>query len=222
MFTSASIVKRPILPRFRSLTRGCATPSSSAASTCVRSAITSRSFRMSWARTFRFAASDSENPRSAKTLPAARVMCAIPLEVAIGWPLRRGEARRLGTADFAVRFWRVLVLIVLAPPSRPDDIVALQDQCLVGGLLRLLLEGVQDIDLPGELRHDEHAMLNASVNPYLNRSRTHNTHRLPVIRITSFLKLAELKASFSPRLVRKGSDILESGATPRDGFDRWL
>jgi hypothetical protein len=109
--------------------------------------------------------------------------------------------------------------------SLPNHDLTISLSCKIdvssGSLLRLLLEGVQHIDPLRELRHHEHAVRNARVNPYFNRSGTNDGHRFPVIRISSFLKLAKLESSLSARLVGKGPDIVEGGATPSDGFVQW-
>lgn len=76
MSTRVSILKRSILPRTRSLMRGCVTPNSLAASAWVRPRL-SISFRiaiMSEERILRRSASSSSNPRSAKTFPLERVI----------------------------------------------------------------------------------------------------------------------------------------------------
>src|SRR5438477_578732 len=71
MLTSVSTLKRLILPRTRSLIRGCVTPKSLAAWACVRFPPS----RIRWssiirsARSLRFSASSGPNPRSRKTLP---------------------------------------------------------------------------------------------------------------------------------------------------------
>lgn len=75
MSMSASLLKRSILPRRSSLTRGCVTPRIFAASFCLnrRDVMTFWRRIMRSARTRRCSASSARNPTSRNTLPLDRV-----------------------------------------------------------------------------------------------------------------------------------------------------
>src|SRR5712692_5872587 len=74
MSISVSMLNRSILPRTRSLMRGCETPKSAAAAACVslRASISLRISIMSSDRSFRCSASSRSKPRSRNTFPEER------------------------------------------------------------------------------------------------------------------------------------------------------
>src|SRR3989304_7200765 len=153
MSISVSMLKRSIRPRIKSLTRGCVTPRSSAASACFnpRAVITFCRFTISSARTLRYSASSGEKPRSRKTFPLDRVSFTFFMEhLALpARPLVDKQAQAL-PGEIEVLFRR--------PP-------------------RSLLKRVQDVNRLGELRNVEHAMLGARMNADLLHAEPDAGHR---------------------------------------------
>jgi hypothetical protein len=88
----------------------------------------------------------------------------------------------------------------------------------LGSLLRLLLEGVQDVDSFCELRHVEDPMLHAGANPQLVNARAYATHGFPVSRLKLLLNQMKLMAGKPSRILRESSQVLEGGACPEERF----
>src|SRR5712691_3086629 len=196
MSISVSMLKRSIRPRIKSLTRGWVTPRSSAASACFnpRAAIAFCRFTMSSARTFRYAASSSEKPRSRKTFPLDRVNFTFFT-----------EHLSLPAHALVDEQAQALPGEIEVVPRRPP---------------RSLLKRVQDVDRLGEPRDVEHAMLGAGVNADFLHAEPHTRHRLPVVRIKPTLYAPELKPRNPPNIVREGPDRFSGIPEPDQGLFR--
>src|SRR3972149_3747971 len=162
MSMSVSMLKRSIRPRIRSLTRGCVTPRSSAASACFnpRAVITFCRFTIRSARTVRYSASSPEKPRSRKTFPLDRVSFTFSMEH-LSFPARALTDQR-------------------AQPAPGKIEVGL------GCLPRAVFKGVQDIDRLGELRDVEPPMFSRGANADLLHAQSHARHWLPIDRLQAW------------------------------------
>jgi hypothetical protein len=89
---------------------------------------------------------------------------------------------------------------------------------LVGSLPGPFLKGVQDIDPFGKLRHVEDPMLSASVDSQFINTRSYTGNGLPVIRLKPLLNQVQVVTGHASRGFGKGSQVLESGADPKELF----
>src|SRR5437870_10780162 len=182
MSINVSMLKRSIRPRIKSLTRGCVTPRSLAASACFnpRAVITFCRFTINSDRTLRYSASSGEKPRSRKTSPLDRVTLTFFTEHLSLTP-RQLVDQRAQPLPGEIR-------VVLRRPPRS------------------LLKRVQHVDGLGESRDIEHAVLGAGVNAHLLHAEPYARHWLPVVRLQAALDPPELEPRDPPDIVRESPD----------------
>jgi hypothetical protein len=87
-------------------------------------------------------------------------------------------------------------------------------------LLRLLLEGVKDVDRFRSRCQVEHSMLTGDVNPDLTNARSDRLHRLPIVGIQFLLHTPQLEASQPTRESRECPKVTPRAADPDERFVR--
>jgi len=198
MSISVSVLKRPMRPRSRSLTRGWDTRRTLAASRCFsrRAVISFCTWIIRSARTRRCSASSWRNPTSRNTLPVETVTFSL----------------------FATSASHLAACASLADQRS----VSLPRELHVrsGRLSGSLLEGVQNVHDVRELGDVQDPVLQRCVDPDLPDARSHNRHGLPVERVQSLLDTPKLKARQSARVPRERPYVASRRTKPLERLVR--
>jgi len=194
MSMSASVLKRSIRPRRRSLTRGWDTRKTFAASLCLRrrDAMSFWTWIIRSARTRRCSASPRRNPRSRNTLPVDGV-----------------------TLTFMVHLPPRQIACTPLPYQGPESLSA-ELQFPFRSSPRPLLEPVEHVDGLHELGDVQDAMLQSGMNPDLPDARPDTGDRFPIKRVQSLLDTPELEPCQSPGISRKCPHVTPRRAEPLD------
>src|SRR2546422_1776863 len=189
---SASVLKRSIRPRRRSLTRGWDTRSTFAASRCLRRRV-AMSF-WTWiirsARTRRCSASSRRKPRSRNTLPVEGVTLSFVVIL---------SSRQLAGASL---------------DKQSSEPLAGEFHLGSGRCSRALLERMENIDSLCELSDIQNSMFERCVDPNLPHSRPDSCHVLPIQRRQASLDSPKLEPCQPPDDSGKTSNVLARAAKP--------
>ena len=192
MSISASVLNKSIRPLKRSLTRGWVTRRILAASACLRPR--DSSVFCSWirrsARTSRCSDSSAEKPTSRKTFPL----------------------------DGVILVFGFLGMTPLPQFNKRVESLLPSIQVPLSGLLRLLCEGVKNIDAFVERRDVEHPMRTLNLDSDLANAGAHFWHRLPIERVESLLNSSQLKASQTTNRRRERANITSRRSEPDQGL----
>ena len=182
---SVSVLNRSIRPPSKSLTRGLLMRRLFANAAWLRclDAISFWTLIIKSARTSRCSASPGGNPTSRKTLPLDRVIFSfisnLPCRGAFAAPF---QDQRTKPVSCQVRF---------SFESFPSS----------------LLEGVQNINTFGKLRHIENSMFEPSVDTDLLHTGSNCGHRLPIIRFKPLLNAAQLEPGDASCVRRESLEV---------------
>ena len=168
---SVSVLNKSFRPRSKSLTRGLLIRRLFANAAWVRclDSISFWTLIIKSARTSRCSASPGANPTSRKTLPLDRVILSFILNLPCrGTSAASFQDQRTKTVSCQVRF-------------------------SFGSFPRSLLEGVQNINTVGKLRHIENSMFEPSVDTDLLHTGPNCGHRLPIIWLKPLLDPTQLE-----------------------------
>jgi len=196
MSINVSVLNRSMRPRVRSLTRGCDTRKSFAASFCL----SFRDLMSFWtvikrsARTKRCSASSRRNPRSRNTLPVEGVILGF-----IGHLPSR--------------------LVVLPAPSQKRRVPLTSHTNIATRCLpRPFFKTMKHIDCFGEFRQIQYPVLRGTMDPNLPDPGPDHRHRLPIRRLQPILNSAQLEPHHPLRITRKGPYVTTSCSNSHQGF----
>ncbi len=192
MSMRASVLKRSIRPRRRSLTRGWDTRIILAASRCLRrrEAISFWTWIIRSARTSRCSASSRRNPKSRNTFPVEGVTLSFMVNLS-SRQTPRASMRCQGSESLPGYFH-------VASRRLPGP----------------FLKRVQYINGFCKLGHVQDAMFQRRVDPDFPYPRSDDRHRLPIERGQALLHTPELESCQSPGVVWKSPDVAARRSEP--------